>query len=52
MFARNIINKKDLLLFLFLTLVILAQALWWIIFMARLVDEKVDLAARVGADEH
>ena len=51
MFARNIINKKDLLLFLFLTLVILAQALWWIIFMARLVDEKVDLAAQFGADE-
>jgi two-component system phosphate regulon sensor histidine kinase PhoR len=42
--------NKDLIFFLSLTLVILVQAVWWIVFMARLVDEKVDLAVRFGAD--
>jgi signal transduction histidine kinase len=43
-------RTKDLVLFLSLTVVILAQAVWWIIFMARLVDEKVELARQFGAD--
>ncbi len=44
-------NKRELILFLSLTLVVLAQAVWWIIFMARLTNEKVDIAIRLGADE-
>lgn len=44
-------RTKDLVLFLSLTIVILAQAVWWIVFMARLVDEKVELAREFGADE-
>ena len=44
-------NKRELILFLSLTLVVLAQALWWIIFMARLTDEKVTIASQLGADE-
>ncbi|MDH4157505.1 MAG: HAMP domain-containing histidine kinase [candidate division Zixibacteria bacterium] len=51
MSLESLKHKKDLILFLSLTVVILAQAVWWIILMARLVDEKVDLATLFGADE-
>jgi len=44
-------NKRELILFLSLTLIVLAQAVWWIVFMARLTDEKVDIAIQLGADE-
>jgi len=43
--------KRAIILFLFITLVLFAQSLWWIIFMARLLDEKVEMAVSLGADE-
>lgn len=51
-FSINIVRKKkNLILFLSLAFVVLAQAFWWIIFMARLIDEKVKLATQFGADQ-
>ncbi|MCK4572800.1 MAG: HAMP domain-containing histidine kinase [candidate division Zixibacteria bacterium] len=47
---HGIKNKRELILFLLLTLIVLAQAIWWIIFMARLTDEKVTIAGQLGAD--
>lgn len=38
-------------LFISLTVVLAVQAVWWIYFMATLIDEKVDLARELGADE-
>ncbi|MFH2050301.1 MAG: HAMP domain-containing sensor histidine kinase, partial [bacterium] len=37
--------------FIGLAIVVLSQSVWWIVFMARLVDEKVELAQLFGADE-
>jgi signal transduction histidine kinase len=37
-------------LFLAIVIVALAQATWWIIFMATLTDEKVEMAEALGAD--
>lgn len=48
---RLVRKKKDLILFLSLTFVVFAQAVWWIVFMARLIDEKVKLATQFGADQ-
>ncbi len=46
--ARQLSPKRALWLFLFMLTVAFAQALWWIIFMARLTAEKVDLAEQLG----
>ncbi|MFQ5498564.1 MAG: sensor histidine kinase [Candidatus Zixiibacteriota bacterium] len=42
--------RRALALFISLSVVLVAQAGWWIYFMARLTDEKVELAAQLGAD--
>ncbi|UCD63309.1 MAG: HAMP domain-containing histidine kinase [Candidatus Zixiibacteriota bacterium] len=42
--------KRALILFIAITVVLIGQATWWIIFMARLVDEKVQMAIDLGAD--
>ncbi|MBK7140516.1 MAG: HAMP domain-containing histidine kinase [bacterium] len=41
--------RSALALFLFMALTALALAVWWIIFMAHLVDEKVEIAQQLGA---
>ncbi len=38
------------ILFVTLTVIAIAQMTWWIVLMARLVDEKVDIAHDLGAD--
>ena len=43
--------KRAIILFLFITFVLFAQSVWWITFMAILLDEKVDMAVSLGADE-
>jgi signal transduction histidine kinase len=43
--------KRAIILFLFITLVLFAQSVWWITFMAILIDEKVEMAVSLGADE-
>lgn len=40
--------KSALALFSFMVIVLMAQALWWVVFMARLVGEKVDMAKQLG----
>src|SRR5512140_2238956 len=40
--------KSALALFSFMVIVLMAQALWWVVFMARLVGEKVDMAQQLG----
>lgn len=47
---RTLTPRTALVLFIILAAVVLAQAVWWIVFMAQLVDEKVDMAAELGAD--
>ncbi len=42
--------RAALWLFILITTTLIAQAAWWITFMARLTDEKVDLAIDLGAD--
>jgi len=42
--------RRALVLFIFLTVCISAQAIWWIVFMAGLIDEKVEIAEQLGAD--
>jgi signal transduction histidine kinase len=41
--------KTALALFVFLVLFIMAQAVWWVVFMAQLADEKVELAQQLDA---
>ncbi len=43
--------KTALVLFIGLAFVVLVQSVWWIVFMARLADEKVELAELFGADQ-
>lgn len=40
--------RKAFWLFFTMVVTALAQAVWWIVFMARLVDEKVDMAVQMG----
>lgn len=47
----SITPKGALILFIAITMVLIGQAVWWIIFMARLVDEKVQMAIDLGADQ-
>ena len=46
--ARQLSPKRALWLFLFMVTVAFAQAVWWIVFMARLTAEKVDIAQQLG----
>jgi len=48
---QKLTPKTALILFIGLAIVVLSQSVWWIVFMARLVDEKVELAQLFGADE-
>ena len=43
--------KTGFILFISLSVVLFIQAAWWITFMAILLDEKVDIAVQLGADE-
>jgi len=45
----NLSPRMALGLFIAMVVFLLAQAVWWIVFMARLVDEKVALAVELGA---
>jgi len=40
--------KSALTLFLFMVIVLFAQAVWWVVFMAKLTAEKVDMAQQLG----
>jgi two-component system phosphate regulon sensor histidine kinase PhoR len=45
----NLTPRTALALFMIMLAFLLAQAVWWVVFMARLVDEKVELAEQLGA---
>ncbi len=47
----NLSPKRALILFIAITTVLIGQAAWWVVFMARLVDEKVQMAIDLGADQ-
>ncbi len=49
MFKMTLSPRAAFYLFLTITIVLLAQAVWWIAFMAHLVNEKVEMAAELGA---
>ncbi|PWB75117.1 hypothetical protein C3F09_03030 [candidate division GN15 bacterium] len=40
--------RSALALFLFMVVVLFAQAVWWVFFMAKLTAEKVEMAAQLG----
>ncbi len=42
-------QKAALIIFMVLVVFVLAMAAWWIIFMAQLTDEKVEIAQELGA---
>lgn len=42
-------SRAALILFIVIAVVAFAQAVWWIVFMAMLVDEKVEIAEQLGA---
>ncbi len=43
-------SKKAFVLFLFITFLLVAQAVWWIVLMAKLFDEKVEIVEKLGGD--
>jgi signal transduction histidine kinase len=43
-------QKSALVVFIVLLVFIIGQGTWWVVFMAQLVDEKVDIAAQLGGD--
>jgi len=47
--SLNLSPRMALGLFISMVVFLLAQGVWWVVFMARLVDEKVSLAAELGA---
>jgi signal transduction histidine kinase len=47
----RISSRAALVIFIVLTVVAFAQAVWWTAFMARLVDEKVEIAEQLGASQ-
>ncbi len=51
MSVRNLSPRAALITFVAIVVFVLAMATWWIIFMARLTREKVDIAHSLGADE-
>ncbi|MBD3257563.1 hypothetical protein GF377_03945, partial [candidate division GN15 bacterium] len=42
-------TRTALIIFIVMVVFIIAQAAWWVIFMAQLVDEKVEMAESLGA---
>lgn len=46
---RILTPRAALVLFIVLAAVVLTQAVWWIVFMAHMLDEKVDIAVELGA---
>ena len=48
-FLRRISSRAAFIWFVVLVVVAIAQATWWITFMAILVDEKVEIAEQLGA---
>ncbi|MEW6410864.1 MAG: HAMP domain-containing sensor histidine kinase [Candidatus Zixiibacteriota bacterium] len=51
MLRFEITPKRALVLFIAMTVTLVALAVWWIVFMARLVDEKVQMAIELGATQ-
>ncbi len=50
--ARLVLSsKKAFVLFISITILLIAQAIWWITLMAQLFDEKVEMVNELGADE-
>ncbi len=49
--AHRVAPRHALVLFIVMLLFLIAQAVWWVVFMAQLVDEKVELAEQLGAGE-
>ncbi len=47
---QGLSQKSALVIFVVLMVFIIGQGTWWVIFMARLIDEKVDMAAQLGGD--
>ena len=47
----NVTPRTGFILFISMTVVLFVQAAWWITFMAKLLDEKVDMAVELGASE-
>jgi two-component system phosphate regulon sensor histidine kinase PhoR len=47
--GSRISPKTALILFLLMVLIVFAQAFWWVMFMARLVAEKLYMAEQLGA---
>ncbi len=45
----NLTPRVALVLFAILTVILIAQAVWWIVFMAQMIDEKVEQAEQLGA---
>lgn len=43
-------SKKAFVLFISITVLLVAQAIWWITLMAQLFDEKVEMVQELGAD--
>lgn len=43
-------QKSALVIFIILMVFIIGQGTWWVVFMAQLTDEKVDMAAQLGGD--
>lgn len=46
---RDRSSKAALIVFVLLSVAVIAMGVWWVIFMARLVDEKVKIASELGA---
>jgi len=49
--GRGISSKSAFWLFILLAVYVFVQTAWWVFLMARLVDEKVDLAQQLGGDQ-
>jgi len=47
----NLTPKTALIIFISVVVVLFAQAVWWVAFMAQLTDEKVEMATELGADQ-
>ena len=47
----NITSKFALYLFMTLTVVIIAMGIWWITLISHVMDEKVELAEQLGAEQ-
>jgi len=43
-------QKSALVIFVILMVFIIGQGTWWVVFMAQLADEKVDIAMQLGGD--